>query len=73
MKQTNKKINKIIEMIKKAKCVYSYVSISEHDGRFFRVYKNDILLQIKQDINQDKGNFYDIDKFFISNGDLFIA
>ena len=73
MKQPKDNSNKIIEMIKKAKCVYSYVSISDHDGRFFRVYKNDILAEIKKDQSQGKGFFYDIEKCLITDGDLFIA
>ena len=62
MTQYKDNVQKIIEMIKKAKCVFCYVSISDHDGRYFRIYKSDILEQIKQDRIQGKGYFYDIEK-----------
>jgi hypothetical protein len=46
----------IKQMIKKAKYVYAWVCVSEHDGRYIQIVKSNLLLVLK-DSECDKNKF----------------
>ena len=55
------------QMIKKARYVYGWVCISEHDGKYIQIIKSNLLLVVKY--NEDIINK---DKFVMRNGDLYV-
>ena len=57
----------IKQMIKKARYVYGWVSISEHEGKYIQIIKSNLLLVLKY-------NEYiiDEDKFVMRGEDLYV-
>jgi len=49
LEEYNKKV--ITKMIKEASEVYAFTLTSNHDGSYLRVYKNDLLAELKKHVD----------------------
>jgi hypothetical protein len=53
------------QMIKKAKIIFAYVMIGEHEGQYIKICKSNLLLVVKN-------SEYDKDKFIMRGEDLYV-
>ena len=62
-------LNEIEKMLKKAKFVFVYASIGEHEGQYFRISKT----AVKQAIKNWDSEEFDLNRFVLrDNQDLYI-